>query len=311
MSERRHTTDATDDDHTADAATDEPAASAVNDELDTNTVDDEPATDTAADPPPDLRDRLADELRAHDHLVLCLDFDGTLAPIVSDPTDATIRSGNRESLRTLGSHDAVTVAVVSGRGLADVRERVGVDGLHYVGNAGLERAAPDEDDPRVHPDARRAEERLGRVRETLTDALGWTAGVAVEDKRWSLAVHTRHVDDRHHDRIADTVGRVADRAGGLHVSRGHSVLEVGPATDATKGAAVAALADESPADPLVVYVGDDHSDQTGLRVAASRGVAVFVGENGPEAAHHVGSPAVVGDLLAWLANDGPLGEGAD
>ncbi|MWG34917.1 trehalose-phosphatase [Halomarina oriensis] len=259
----------------------------------------------------DLRDRLTSALRSHEHVLLCLDFDGTLAPIVADPDAATIRPGNRERLHELSARDDVTVAVVSGRELADVRDRVGVGRVHYVGNAGLERTRPEEDGVRVHPDARRTERRLARVRDTLVDKLGWTAGIEIEDKRWSLAVHTRNVPEDRYDRIAETVGRVADRAGGLHVSRGREVLEVGPASDATKGAAVAALADEvadehgrdAPTDPLVVYVGDDRSDQTGLEAAADRGVAVFVGEDGPDDAHHVASPAAVGDLLGWLASD--------
>lgn len=287
MSERRAEHDATDR-AAVDTGDTEPAAASTN-----------------------LRDRLASGLRAHDHVLLCLDFDGTLAPIVADPDDAAIRAGNRDHLRELCARRDTTVAVVSGRALTDVRERVEVEGLHYVGNAGLERARPDDgDDVRVHPDAGRVEGRLGRVRDTLVDKLGWTAGVEVEDKRWSLAVHTRNVPEGHRDRIAETVGRVADRAGGLHVSRGREVLEVGPDTDATKGAAVDALADESPADPLVVYVGDDRSDQTGLAVAAERGIAVFVGEDGPDDAHHVTSPESVSDLLAWLAGDG-VGEGDD
>ena len=262
---------------------------------------DEETTRTRSDAVDDLCAMLADELAARDGLVLCLDFDGTLAPIVTDPDDAVIRSGNRESLRALRDHPAATVAVISGRALDDVRERVGVEGISYVGNAGLERA--DGDEITVHPDAKRAKERLDRVRETLVDKLGWASGIAVEDKRWSLAVHTRDVPDEHNDRVAETVGRVADRVGGLDVSRGHQVLEVSPDTDATKGTAVASLADAE-TDPMVVYVGDDRSDQSALVEAADRGVAVYVGEEGPEGAHHVARPADVSDLLEWLAEEG-------
>ncbi|MFC5971317.1 trehalose-phosphatase [Halomarina salina] len=259
-----------------------------------------------------IREAFETELATHERLVLCLDFDGTLAPIVQNPDDAAIRAGNRESIRALRDHPAVTVAVVSGRALDDVRGRVGVDGIGYVGNAGLERV--DGDGIIVHPDAKRTEERLERVREALVDRLGWASGVSVEDKRWSLAVHTRDVPDDHQDRVAETVGRIADRVGDLHVSRGHEVLEVGPDTDANKGAAVAALADSEAAasdgepvassDALVVYVGDDQSDQSALRTAAERGIAVYVGEDGPDDAHHVASPEAVSDLLDWLATEG-------
>ena len=258
----------------------------------------------------EIRETLAVELRTHERLVLCLDFDGTLAPIVQEPDDATIRAGNREAIRALRDHPAVTVAVVSGRALDDVRDRVDVDGIDYVGNAGLERT--DGGEVTVHPDAKRIEERLGRVREALVDRLGWTSGVAVEDKRWSLAVHTRNVPDEHNDRVAETVGRIADRVGGLDVSRGHEVLEVSPDTDASKGTAVTALADgeaaageaASKTDAFVVYVGDDHSDQSALAVAADRGLAVYVGDDGPADAYHVASPKDVSDLLDWLAEEG-------
>jgi trehalose 6-phosphate phosphatase len=265
---------------------------------------DEASADTGADTATaTLRERLAADLADRDGLVLGLDFDGTLAPIVPDPDDAALRAGNRETLRTLADHADTTVAVVSGRALDDVRPRVGVDGIGYVGNAGLERSVGDGDEVSVHPDARRAEDRLASVRETVVDRFGWASGVRVEDKRWSLAVHVRDVDQGDRDRVAEAVGRIADRAGEFHVSRGRSVLEVSPATDANKGAAVADLAADYD-DPLVVYVGDDRSDQSAFGVAAERGHGVFVGTDGPADAHHVEGPAAVGDLLDWLATEG-------
>ncbi|MFD1513058.1 trehalose-phosphatase [Halomarina rubra] len=307
MSERPPVADGSDDPANADVDTDP-----TTDTRDTSgaaaTTDDAVTEPSGSDHP--LRERIAAELRTHDHLVLCVDFDGTLAPIVSDPASAALRTGNRDRLERLRDHPAVTLAVVSGRGLADVRERVGVEDIHYAGNAGLERAVAgsDADDPiEVHEDARRAEPHLERARETLRDRLGWAAGVSVEDKRWSLAVHTRNAPDTH-ERVAETVGRVVERVGGLHVSEGHQVFEVGPATDVNKGAAVSALADEHAerhdADPLVMYVGDDRSDRSAFGVAADRGVAVYVGADGPDEAHHVADPTVVSDLLDWLVTTG-------
>jgi trehalose 6-phosphate phosphatase len=82
-------------------------------------------------------------------LVLLLDFDGTLAPIVERPELAAMPEATRDGLSRLMARPGVEVAVVSGRGLADVRERAAIPGIAYAGNHGMEIHGPGVD--RIHP----------------------------------------------------------------------------------------------------------------------------------------------------------------
>ena len=94
-------------------------------------------------PPPieDHVDRVQTTLERAPHVLCCLDFDGTLAPIVSDPSEARIRSETEPVLRTLVERPTVTVAIVSGRSVDDLRDRVDANAI-LVGNHGLELDRP-------------------------------------------------------------------------------------------------------------------------------------------------------------------------
>ncbi|HEU0053988.1 MAG TPA: trehalose-phosphatase, partial [Longimicrobium sp.] len=93
----------------------------------------------------------ADAWRKTGRLILLLDFDGTLAPIVDRPELAAMPERTRAALERLMVMDGVEVAIVSGRGMADARERAGIPGIAYAGNHGMEIHGPGID--RVHPQA--------------------------------------------------------------------------------------------------------------------------------------------------------------
>src|SRR5215213_3997623 len=76
------------------------------------------------------------------HLLIGLDFDGTLTPIVGNPADALLAPAIRTVLAELASRPDTTVAIVSGRALADIQTRVNLDSLIYAGNHGLEIQGP-------------------------------------------------------------------------------------------------------------------------------------------------------------------------
>src|SRR6478752_5155364 len=74
--------------------------------------------------------------RRGDRLAVFLDYDGTLAPIVSHPEEASLSESMRRTLRSLAAR--LPVAILSGRDLADVRGRVLVDGIVYAGSHGFD-----------------------------------------------------------------------------------------------------------------------------------------------------------------------------
>ncbi|MEJ2185368.1 MAG: trehalose-phosphatase [Gemmatimonadota bacterium] len=251
------------------------------------------------------RDRL-EEWRRRRHnagrMLVAVDFDGTLSPIVERPEDATILPAARSALWDLARRADTVVAVVSGRGLTDVRGRVGLDGLYYAGNHGLEIEGPDLE--RVHPAAAAARPRLEAMARQLSAELSAETGVQVEDKGLTLSVHYRRAGTGAAERVRPVVYRVCD-APGLRVTEGKKVLEVRPAVDWDKGRATSYLLEVvvPPATPAL-FIGDDRTDEDAFRVLGEAGAGVLVSASPPAdtaASAYVRSPAEVAELLEGLA----------
>ncbi|HEX7254702.1 MAG TPA: trehalose-phosphatase [Gaiellaceae bacterium] len=195
-----------------------------------------------------------------------LDVDGTLAPIVDRPEDATVPEETRQEVERLAERYAL-VACVSGRPAADARAMVGVDGIEYVGVHGLE----------SHPGVPEYTPQLERLLETAD--WPWR----VETKAGvTAAFHYREVAD---EEAGPAVERVVETAQelGLAVQRGRKVVEVRPPIDADKGTAVRALLAERGLE-RALYAGDDTTDLDAFRGLdeADLDVAVKVAVGSPE-----------------------------
>ena len=226
-----------------------------------------------------------DPLRA----AVLLDVDGTLAPIVSRPEDASVPGRARAALERLTGRYRL-VACLSGRTSADAARIVGVEGIRYVGEHGLELdPAADEWAPRLAAFARSS---------------GWPAEPG---KRLTLAFHYREAPDL--EAAEAHLRALAARAEleGLRTRWGRRVLEVRPPLDADKGTAVARLVGEAGVS-RALYAGDDSTDLDAFRgldgLEVSVRVAVASVEAPPalvEAADLVlAGPAEVVELLEGL-----------
>jgi trehalose 6-phosphate phosphatase len=203
---------------------------------------------------------------APERTALVFDVDGTLSPIAPRPELASVPDATRAELARLADR-YLLVACVSGRSGADARRLVGVEGVEFVGNHGLEL------DPRAHELA----EGIAGFRDAV--------GLPVEDKTLSLTYHYREAADEAGARAA--LERVAERARaeGFDARWGRKVLEVRPHVQADKGTAVRILLERSGA-RLGLYAGDDTTDVdafAGLRAAGlERAVCIAVAsEEGP------------------------------
>ncbi|MBW3618897.1 MAG: trehalose-phosphatase [Actinobacteria bacterium] len=203
---------------------------------------------------------------------LFLDFDGVLAPIVSRPGDATAPPETLEVVARLAT--AVPVAVVSGRGLDDVRGRVDVPGVTYAGSHGFEVLGPTG---ARHDRTGPWGAALDDAEASLRDELGDLAGVEVERKAAAIAVHVRNAGLEDAELAAATAHRTAERHGDLESHDGKAIVELRPAIDWHKGRVVERLLD-SLDDPeaVPVYVGDDTTDEDAFAVVAPRGIALVV-----------------------------------
>jgi len=217
------------------------------------------------------------ELVAGRRPAVFLAFDGTLSEIVAQPDAATPVDGAADTLRTLSA--LCPVAVISGRDLADVRARVGVDGLWYAGSHGFELAAPDGT---RHENAEAAAARLA---ETLHDV----PGIMLENKRFAVAAHYRNASPDDVDRVILAV-RGRARSEGLRVSAGRKVIELRPAVDWDRGTTLKWFLDHidgsdgsdgadgaDGADAVLpICIGDDITDEDALDAVRFDGVGIVV-----------------------------------
>ena len=225
--------------------------------------------------------------------LLAFDFDGTLAPLVEHPDHAQVPARWLAWLRVLARR--WPVAVLSGRGLADLQARLGFDPRFVVGNHGAE--------THDYTDHRGLAATLDPARRLLRQQAATlaTLGVTVEDKGLSIALHYRRAANPHAARRA--LQRLLPHDAAVRVEPGHQLLNLRPAAAPDKGdALLAAMAACGLTRALVV--GDDRNDEAAFAKAPAGSVTVRVGPRGalPSAARFsLPTQAGVGRLLRHLA----------
>lgn len=236
-------------------------------------------------------------------ILLLLDFDGTLAPITDRPDEATIRSDTAARLEAIHAHPDATVAVVTGRELADIRSRIPV-ACRLAANHGLELASGDE--KIVHPTARETKPSIAAVCDDLTDRLAGIEGAFVEDKGLTASVHYRLASEEETDEVRRAVQAAVDEHGEpdqVKITEGKQVVELRPRVEWHKGRAVEWLQEQCiPADEdwLSVYLGDDRTDESAFRALGPADIGIKVGEEITDADYRIGDTAAVVRFLDLL-----------
>jgi trehalose 6-phosphate phosphatase len=209
---------------------------------------------------------------ARGNTLLAFDYDGTLAPIVPRPADAAMRSRTRELLAALARRGPVVI--VSGRARQDVLPFLhGVPVLEVIGSHGAE--APGGAPVRFS-------ERVRRWRHELEERLRALRGVAIEDKRYSLAVHYRHAEDPAGARAH--IAQAGAALAGARVIGGKAVVNFVPEEAPHKGRALRAACERLGC-ARALYAGDDDTDEDVFAHASpERLMGIRVGESPASAA---------------------------
>ena len=206
--------------------------------------------------------------------VFFFDFDGTLSKIVNEPAAAALVDGAADTLEALAS--LYPVAVLSGRDLADVRERVGIPGLWYAGSNGFEMVSPDGV-YHSNQTAAQAIPILTNAAAELTEKLSGISGVSVEHKRYAVAVHYRNAAPEAAGTVTAAVHDVG-RLNGLKVTSGRKVVELRPQVDWDKGKTlewiVEKVVGQEPV--LPIFIGDDLTDEDAFDAVLHDGVGIVV-----------------------------------
>ena len=218
--------------------------------------------------------------------ILMLDFDGTLAPIASEPKKAKISapaSAILEALKFL-----VPIAVISGRQLDDVIQKVGVANIAYAGNHGFEWKIDSTRNAKKVP--QQEINALARVAKNLQILENKFNGLHVEYKNYTIAVHFRSVKKKLLDALRIACNQVLNpfiQKGLLISSEGRRVLDITPNMNWNKGSCARMLYKHLSSGYKIklvpIFIGDDATDES-IFVELREGITIRVGWNSNSAA---------------------------
>lgn len=228
----------------------------------------------------ELKDKIKNK-----YIFLFLDYDGTLASIADTPQDAVIPKETKTLLKELAKISKAKIAIISGRALGDIKDKVGLKDIVYVGNHGLEIEGSEiKCDKTV----------LGKIKKDLAERLALIKGVILEDKGFSISVHYRLADRKYIHKVKTNVRSAvipyADR-NKIKIKPGKEVIEIRPSLGWDKGKAVLWLLDRQTSavgnKPIMpIYIGDDITDEDAFKVLKNKGIAIFVGNIRPSYAQY-------------------------
>jgi trehalose 6-phosphate phosphatase len=225
----------------------------------------------------------------HKTPVLFLDFDGTLSEIVSQHEDATISNEMKKVLKRCASE--FITAIISGRDMDDVKNRVNINEVIYAGSHGFRISGPSglfmeqKQTEKILP---RLDELEGKLKQKFLDG---PKGVRIERKRYAIAVHYRNADEGSLEAIKSMTEEVAKEFSGFKTGTGKKIIEIKPDVDWHKGKAIKWILESlnlwDNNEILPVYIGDDITDEDGFRMIYNNGLGILVGSHGqPTAAKY-------------------------
>lgn len=218
-------------------------------------------------------------------IALFFDYDGTLTPIVKKPELAALSNSNRLLIKKIASKGWSRVSIVSGRTLRDVKAMVGVKGVIYAGNHGLELEGPKL--KYINKKAAIIQKKyLDVIYSQLRDKLDKYSKILIEHKGLTLSVHYRLEKDASRVKkvfkIIDEATRSYVKQKRLRITHGKKVVEIKPKINWHKGKIVQWLLryfrQKSPSGCILpIYLGDDTTDEDAFKVLRKSGIGIFVG----------------------------------
>ena len=247
-------------------------------------------------------EKVQDKIRQAKNLFLLLDYDGTLTPIVSAPDLAFCPPEVKIVLEKLRDSPNILLAIISGRSLEDIRGKVGVPGIIYIGNHGLDIQNPAGVHKKKLSPPR--EKELRKIIESLRESFREIPGILFEEKGPILAIHYRNVAQKYFGWIHKVLKETLEKwKGRWKIAHGKMVFEIRPRVDFNKGKAVREILRPSSRNTLPIYIGDDQTDEDAFREVKGRGITVFVGPGWltSEAEYYLQNPPEVQEFLRRCA----------
>ncbi len=209
-------------------------------------------------------------------VILFLDYDGTIVPIVKRPELAKPHPMRRKLLEKISKK--IPVAIVSGRSLYDLKKLVKIKGIYLIGNHGLEILFKRE--IWVHPYAIRMKKYIGKTLKRIEDRLKNLRGVIVEDKGLSGSIHYRLLNQDKKKALKSIIEEeISKSKGKLKIKKGKKVFEIRLNLNWNKGDGVKKLLSllNLKNEALKIYIGDDETDEDAFRIFKGGDLTILVG----------------------------------
>ncbi|OMO56065.1 Trehalose-phosphatase [Corchorus capsularis] len=226
----------------------------------------------------EMFDKIIDESKGK-QIVMFLDYDGTLSPIVEDPDRAFMSKKMRKTVRKLAK--CFPTAIVSGRCRDKVYKFVKLAELYYAGSHGMDIKGPEKrsksnkDSEVLFQPASEFLPMIDEVYKQLVETTKSTPGAKVENNKFCLSVHFRCVDEKKWSELAQQVRSVLKEYPKLRLTQGRKVLEIRPTIKWDKGKALEFLLESlgfaNCTDVFPVYIGDDRTDEDAFKILRDRG----------------------------------------
>ncbi len=234
---------------------------------------------------------------------LMFDFDGTLSKIAKTPREAFLEKSTKDLIKKLNKN--FCVAVVSGRDLSSVKSMIGLPGLIYAGNHGLEWQIGKKSE-NLHID-KKFQEDLAQIKNIFKSVAVNYPGISIEDKLSNLSIHYRLLSEK---ACGDFLKKIKEnilavnKEGFFSVTKGKKVIEIRPKVAWDKGAFAKFLLQrikvKNRHSCLAFYIGDDKTDEDAF-VALSDGITIRIGKNKKSAAkYYIKNQKQIDKLLLWL-----------
>ncbi|MBS0001018.1 MAG: trehalose-phosphatase [Cyclobacteriaceae bacterium] len=237
-------------------------------------------------------------------IYLFLDYDGTLSPIVREFDKAFLADDMREAIIKISK--LCFTAIVSGRGMDDVKERVKIEHLYYAGSHGFEISGPGDFYYEIEK-ARKLIPSLDKIEEELRTNLAQVEGVKFERKKFALAVHYREAAEEKVKKVKMIIDQALKNYRDIVKGRGKKVIEIKPKVYWHKGKAINHLLNvfrKENEDSYVIYIGDDITDEDAF-MQIREGTGILVGSHGEPtfAGYHLENVKAVREFLIRMTEN--------
>ncbi|CAH8254533.1 unnamed protein product [Arabidopsis lyrata] len=246
-------------------------------------------------------------------IVMFLDYDGTLSPIVENPDRAYMSDEMREAVKGVARY--FPTAIVTGRCRDKVRRFVKLPGLYYAGSHGMDIKGPSKKTKHnknnkgvLFQAANEFLPMIDQVSKCLVEKMRDIEGANVENNKFCVSVHYRCVDQKDWALVAEHVTSILSEYPKLRLTQGRKVLEIRPTIKWDKGKALEFLLESlgfaNSNDVLPIYIGDDRTDEDAFKVLKRKGqgFGILVSKVPKEtsATYSLQQPSEVGEFLQRL-----------